>query len=546
MVTELIISGPGQPPKRISLDCETLSIGRSHSNDHSFPDDASLSRKHLRITRESDGVWLDDLGSKNGTMLNGARVASRQRLELGDRITAGQLTITAVESGAEPEEERVIFTPDTDASSATVMTSLEGLFSDEVTTPLQGEGPAAPERDAFDNPIVRVLFKAMRELAAHRPLDELFTRILDMSIEAVGAERGVLMTLEGGKLVRQAMHGEGFRISTTVRDRVLKEKASLLVRDMQHEDALRMQHSISVQNIHTMMAVPLQTEDEVIGLIYVDSRLFIRQFTENDLNLLTILANVAAIRIEQERLRVLEIDNAQAAGIQRGILPPGPPEIGGLDVAGHNEACHSVGGDYYDYLEYPDGRLGLVLGDVAGKGISAALLMSNLQARVQLLAEQVEELCALVGQLDRSIAAHCPTNRFITLFFSVIDPRSGHVAYCNAGHNNPLIVRADGSVDRLEITGTVLGMLPEIGYEQKSVALAPGDLLAVFSDGVTEAASPDEQEFGEERLAEVLAKHREEPAEFMITAVLEAVEEWTAKAPAEDDITLVVARRLAS
>lgn len=449
------------------------------------------------------------------------------------------------------------------------MTSLEGLFSGESTRPdlrpLGGApptaarpaparpdagGPAAPgteraSRAVFESPVVRVLFRATRELVGHRPLEELFPLILDLSIEAVGAERGVLMAYENGHLTAKAVHGEGFRISTTVRDRVLVDKSSVLVKDMQQEEAFRLQQSISAQNIHTMMAVPLQTDDRVIGLIYVDSRLFVRQFHEDDLNLLTVLANVAAIRIEQERFAKLERENEQAAKIQRGILPARAPQLPGLDVAGHNAPCLTVGGDYYDYLCYGDGKLGLVLGDVAGKGMAAALLMSNLQARVQILAEQPGELAAFMTRLDKSIAAQCPRNRFITFFFGVVDPATGRLDYCNAGHNPPLLVRADGTVETLETSGTVLGMLPELGYTQQSAQLGPGDMLAVFSDGVTEASGRSAEEFGESRLAEVLLAHREEPAAAAVEAVLARLDDWTGPAPAEDDVTLVVLRRTA-
>jgi serine phosphatase RsbU (regulator of sigma subunit) len=297
------------------------------------------------------------------------------------------------------------------------------------------------------------------------------------------------------------------------------------------------------------MAVPLQTEDRVIGLIYVDSRSFVHEFTPDDLNLLTVLANVAAIRIEHELLEKLRAqedrrtrDLIQAAEIQRGILPRGAPKLAGVELAGHNAASRTVGGDYYDFLPYPDGRVAVVLGDVAGKGMSAALLMSNLQARVQILAEEVTDLAGLMHRLDQSIAAHSPDNRFITMFFGLIDPKNGTVNYCNAGHNPPLLIRAGGDVERLAAMGTVLGIMPEIGYLEESRELRPGDLLAVYSDGVTEAEHPEHGEWGEERLAELLIARKGEPAERIVDCVTEAVREWTLDAPPADDITIVVAR----
>ena len=299
-----------------------------------------------------------------------------------------------------------------------------------------------------------------------------------------------------------------------------------------------------------MMAVPLQTEDRVIGLVYVDSRSFVRAFTPDDLNLLTVLANVAAIRIERERLAEMElrerrrtVDLEQAAEIQRGILPRGHPVIEGIDLAGHNAPCRTVGGDYYDFIPYDDGRVAVVLGDVAGKGMSAALLMSNLQARVQLLAEIPQDLAKLMSRLDQSVSVNAPANRFITMFFGVIDPAKGELTYCNAGHNPPLVIRASGEVDRLPAKGTVLGIFPEIGYEQQSIAFESGDMIAIYSDGITEAENSDGDDYGEDRLAEMLVANKDLGAVAIIDAVLEHLSEFTNAAPFEDDVTLLVARR---
>ena len=436
-------------------------------------------------------------------------------------------------------------------TSATVMTSIEGLLSGETT------GSLHPERDSaeidikrqFQLPVVRVLMRAGRELLGQQPLEELFSLILDQAISAVQAERGLLMTLEGNKLVSRALHGDGFRISTTVRDRVIEKKESLLVRDVGQEQALLNQLSISEQQIHSLMAVPLQTQDEVIGLIYVDSRLFVREFTTDDLSLLTVLGNVAAIRIDHEKHVELQrqeqrrsLDLEQAAEIQRGILPTKPPAVPRLDIAGHNAPCRTVGGDYYDFIQYPDGRMVLVLGDVAGKGMAAAMLMSNLQARVQMLTEEPLELDLLMGRLDKSIAANCPSNRFITLFMCVLDPETGRAVYCNAGHNPAIVVRASGKVETLKAVGTVLGVLPDLGYENQYAQLEPGDLLSIYSDGVTEATGEDEEEFGQDRLARLLVEKRNQKSAEVVASVTNALDEWCSGGAPDDDVTLIVVR----
>ncbi|MGP0072224.1 MAG: SpoIIE family protein phosphatase [Bryobacteraceae bacterium] len=541
---ELLIHTPDGATRPLALERERYTLGRSSANELCYPEDAGLSRQHLALEREGDTWLVRDLGSKNGTFVNGVRITSPYPLGKNDRVTAGHIALDFGENSLPPQSDHtVIFieglTPATTAST-TVATSLKGVLSQE--DKIEG------------GPQMRALIRAGRELAGNMPLAELFKLIMNLSVEAVGATRGVLMTLEGEELVVQAALGEGFRISSAVRDRVIKEKTSLLVRDARLDEAFADRMSIVQQQIRSMLAVPLQTDDRVIGLIYLDSPHFIHEFTKDDLSLLTVMANVAAIRIEHtrlaeveatERLHAKELD--QAAEIQRNLLPVTAPQVAGVDLSGYNAACRGVGGDYYDFLPYPDGRVGLLVGDVAGKGMPAALLMSSLQARVQVLFDDPTNLAALVTRLNRIISSNCPSNRFITFFIGVLDPKTGELTYVNAGHNPPLVAHADGSVDKLEGTGLILGILPMAQYKQAVCRLDPGDAVLLFSDGVTEAVRPNaDEEFGEERLAQVLAGLREQSAESIIKCINQQVEDFTAGAPPADDITLVVAKRLAN
>jgi serine phosphatase RsbU (regulator of sigma subunit) len=283
----------------------------------------------------------------------------------------------------------------------------------------------------------------------------------------------------------------------------------------------------------------------VIGLIYVDSQNLLRQFTEEDLTLLTVMANIAAIRIENERLAeveqaeiIMKKELEQAAEIQRNLLPRHAPPVEGLELAAFSYPCRSVGGDYFDYLKMAGGRLGLIVGDVAGKGLAAALLMSSLQARVQVLIEEPGDVSMLMGRLNASVARTCPGNRFVTFFLCSLDPVTGELSYTNAGHNPPYLVRAaTGDIEQLTAGGPVLGILPAARYQSAVLKMEPGDVLVMFSD-VTGAQSPS-GEYGEDRSggADQYAtrswRHFEDPrrerGHFMGTA------------PAADDITLVVA-----
>ena len=554
MVQEIAILEPGGGTRQVPLDKDRIRIGRSSDNDLSFPGDMSLSRHHLVLERR-DGVWcVEDLGAKNRTTLNGRRIEGKTQLAVGDRISAGQVVV--VFGGTKTSTGPVVFTHGGEDGPlrATVMTNLRGVLSRESTMPGVAKPVSRGEKRGLplDHPGVAALIRAGQELSGHRPWEELFELILDLSIQAVGAERGVLMTLEGDDLVARSVRGEGFRISTTVRDRVLNDRASLLVRDTALDEAFKSRDSIVGQQVQSVMAVPLQTNDRVIGLINVDSRSFARPFTPDDLDLLTVLANVAAIRIENQRLALVEHqkqlisrDLEQAAEIQRRLLPHQAPIVPGYELAGHNLPCRTVGGDYFDFFPYGDGRIGLVLGDVSGKGMPAALLMTALKGGVQvLLGEAPDDVAKLMSRLDRVVAANFPRNRFVSFFVGLLDPASGELIYCNAGHNPPFLLRADGSMERLPTCGTILGIFPDVGYEVKRCRLDPGDVLTMFSDGVTEENNPSGEEFGEERLARLLVEKGPGGAVNLVEGIRQAVLAWAAGAAAADDVTVVVARRV--
>jgi len=546
---ELQILSPDGNTRSVPLEKEQLSLGRSSTAELSFPDDSGLSRQHLVIERDGDGWAIRDLGSKNGTVVNGVRLSGRAALKSGDRITAGHL-ILIYDSAVPRASKPVVFfdaadEPEEQTSSSTVVTDLGNLIRQDAT--------AGAKNNAAANHL-SALITAGNELAGHRPLPELFRLILDLSIQAVNATRGVLMTLEDGDLTVRANKGEGFRISSAVRDRVLNTGVSVLVRDTSMDDAFRERRSIVEQNVRTLMAVPLQASDQrIIGIIYVDSPPLLREFTRDDLNLLTVMANVAAIRIEQTRFaeveqarQLLARDLEQAAEIQQGFLPAKAPAIHGLDVAGHNAPCRTVGGDYYDFFPYGSSRIAMVLGDVSGKGMPASLLMMGLQARVQVLIEEPKSLADVMTKLNRITSANCPANRFISLFFCILDGDTGELVFCNAGHNPPVLARADGTYRTLKGGGPVLGILPNVEYEEYREQLAEGDTLVVYSDGVTEAANPNDDELETEGLAEVVLKYRHDSARAIIDEINKSVVAFTEGAPQADDITLIVARRTTS
>jgi len=393
---ELLILGPEGGSSTMALKKDGLSLGRAADNDLAYPNDPWLSRYHLRFEKSDQGWSVRDCESRNGTNVNSMSLKQHPHvLEPGDRIYAGHLTIEVRDSGDSSRRVMSFVTPRPTSSErhATMVTSLDKVLG-QTNVVERTTKDRSQTSTLSTSRVVHALIRAGRELAGHRPLEELFNNILDLSLSAVEAMRGVILTLEpNGELEVRASKGEGFSLSTLVRDRVLSAKESLMISDAQLDDYLRESKSIVSQGVHSMMAAPLQTGERVIGLIYVDTGDLISPFSPEDLDLLTVMANVAAIRIEHSRLvlveqaeKVMEVELAQASEIQRSLLPPSVPVVEGYELSGFNLPCRTVGGDYYDFIPYADGRMVLLVGDVSGKGFAASLLMSSLQARVHMLA----------------------------------------------------------------------------------------------------------------------------------------------------------------
>jgi len=548
-VLELFISGPDGPPARLELRKSPLTLGRSVDNDLAYPHDPWLSRYHLAFEQRERTWWIRDCESRNGTVLNAAGIKEAKPLKAGDKVLAGHLTIEIRERPSEVQRPVISFVARNEGERSTD----EATFVTSLDKVLGKAADARPSRESTASQrMVSALIRAGQELVTHQPLQQLFETILQLSLSAVEAKRGVILTLEDGELQVRASQGDGFSISTLVRDQVLRDKRSLLISDAMRHDTLSKQESIVLSRVRSMMAAPLQTGDRVIGIIYVDNGVILRPFAQDDLDLLTVMANVAAIRIEHARLaeieqseKLMEADLAQASEIQRSLLPTEPPAYEGWELAGLNLPCRTVGGDYFDFVPYQDGRLAVVVGDVSGKGLPAALLMSSLQAKVQMLRETNPSPSQAVGTLNRSLTERCPLGKFITFFYALLEPTTGTLEYSNAGHNYPLIMRNDGSVETLMGNGLVMGLFSAVHYELKKTKLAPGETLVLYSDGVTEAVDLADVEFGEKGLAEFMAARKSVRCDDIVNQLVEYMRKWRGNTSFADDFTIVLVRRTA-
>jgi phosphoserine phosphatase RsbU/P len=242
--------------------------------------------------------------------------------------------------------------------------------------------------------------------------------------------------------------------------------------------------------------------------------------------------------VEQEKLRR---DVALAAEVQRRLLPEKSPESSVAALAAISLPARTVGGDYYDFIQAGDRRIGIALADIAGKGVAAALVMSVVQASLRIIAaEENVSLPDLAARMNRFLYRSTGSNSYATFFYAQIDEDTRELRYVNAGHNPPYLLRADAEIEELPAGGTVIGMFPQASYEEARTGLRPGDVLVIFTDGVTEALNPGEEEFGEERLKDLLRRVAHLPVDEMSAQMSRELRDWIADAAQYDDLTFIV------
>ncbi len=287
------------------------------------------------------------------------------------------------------------------------------------------------------------------------------------------------------------------------------------------------------------MLVPIRLKGELLGFISLGSKITDEPFDEEDMKFLAAIGDALGISMDNLRLRGQDQEFQEARQIQQGLLPRTIPQIRGYEISGSWLPARSVSGDYYDVLKFNETKAALAVADVSGKGMPAALLMSNVQAAVKAFASAEAAPRELCEKVNRIICSNTASDRFITLFYSLLDSEAGSLVYTNAGHNAPILVRRDGSIVRLEEGGALLGPLPGWTYEQAEVKLGSGDRIMLYTDGVTEAINSKDEEFGEDRLISLLLKNRELCASELQDKILTAVADFS-DGHFQDDATLIV------
>jgi phosphoserine phosphatase RsbU/P len=577
---ELIVKFPDRAAETFPLGRLRITIGRSARNDLCVPDPFA-SRVHAEVRREGDLYVLQDLGSANGTLFNGGRVEQPIPLAPGDRIQIGETEIVFHDQAAAAAGATMIADVGASVPEATIaldsghrttsglLEAIEGARTHGASaeTP-RGPAAAAPaarsQRDravieAGQGDLLALISKVSVTLLAPATLDETLRQIAMLVFEAVPAERCVIMLRdkEGELKVRVAQLREArgevgeIRVSRSIVEEVVANGRSVLTSDAQHDPRFA-SSTMTIQGIRSVLAAPLGVGEKIFGMIYADSPLAEAKFTQDHLTVLTTLASVAAIRVENARLVEEDLERERferelqlAREIQQRFQPSSAPHAPGYELQGISFPCYEIGGDYYDFIQRPDGRLIIALGDVSGKGTSAALMMSSLHAAMHAQVSTHQSIVETVTAVNKYLAETIPANRFITLFCAELDTLTGNLVFINAGHNPPLIAHATGTMEQLAAGGVPLGIMSDFPFREGRTQLHPGDVLVIYSDGVSETQNAAGEEFGPMRLYDVVSRNLNASAAGIRDRIESALTKFAQGTDAGDDITLVIVKRQA-
>jgi sigma-B regulation protein RsbU (phosphoserine phosphatase) len=399
---------------------------------------------------------------------------------------------------------------------------------------------------------LNTLFDLGKEFGALLEREKLVRLLVFSLLGQVGVNRYLICLKDGADMAVVASRIEGQPPQGEFLSSLSRLKGPVRVPDIVVRGSLDPRPTLT--ELGLTVAVPVHLKGESKGLILLGEKLSREPFSGGDMEFLSSLGNLAIIALENARLfkeaiekQKMEDELMIAREIQKGLLPSVLPALPGMEIAAQNISSKQVGGDYYDVIPVEDGRAVIAIGDVSGKGTPAALLMANLQATIRALVPLNLPLAELTGRVNDLMCPNTGGNKFVTFFWGVLDPAAMTLTYVNAGHNYPYLLHADGSVDRLEKGGMILGILKTImPYEEATIGLRPADLLVLFTDGVSEAMSKESEEYGEERLEPLLRTLCGRPVGEIIEMVGEDILRHTKGAPQSDDITMMVIQALPS
>jgi serine phosphatase RsbU (regulator of sigma subunit) len=543
----LRITPPDGAPFEHECAAASLVLGREKAADLSISD-PYLSRQHARLFRDGDAWFLESLTSKSTTLLNGRPIRGAARVGHGDEAQLGNT--------------RVRFQQEDDPAPAPFILPGATTVFRSAAALLQPAGEPGPDGggDALRRLTGRLelVNEVYRGVAGRIALDDLLQLLLDRVFDHLAPEDAAIFLKGPDGELRPALSrrppgatGEPFFSRSLAREVAGKGMAAL-VQDAIVDDRFASADSIVTSGVRSIVAAPLLDAEGSLGMIVLISHAHVRRFSEEDLELLVSLASAVTLRIRTIGLaeqaaqhRLLEKEIELARDIQMGMLPTAFPARPEFALFAALRPARSVGGDLYDFLDGPD-RLWFFVGDVSGKGFPAALHMAVTRTLFRAAAPDETSPAALLGRMNRELSRDNERAVFVTGFAGRLDLASGEIAFSNAGHNRPYVMRRDGSVRSVvEAAGMAMGVDPDFSYPTGVLSLAPGDTLYLYTDGVTEALDAASRPYGEERLEERLRELAQAPVGTVVQETLRAVQEFAGSTPQSDDIAVMAVRYLA-
>lgn len=545
-----------------SLQGEETILGR-HPDCQLQINSNMVSRKHARVLKNGDKFVLEDLGSGNGTFLNGKKLEAPTEIKHDDRIKLGPVLLRF---------------DSVDAVKKTVV-------GPQVPLGKTGEiAPAGPDRDDDDDKRtitgragavggfgrlevqpqakLKAVLEISRSLAGTTDLDALLPKILDTLFKVFPhADRGiVLFKTDDGKMIpkatkhRRATDDDTVKVSRTILRTVLEQKTGVLSADATSDARFEASESISNLTIRSMMCVPmLNLDGDPIGVISIDTQNPFNQFKDEDLDLLVAVAGQAAMSYESARLLVTAIEKQKqdremgiAMDVQRALLPTEMPQPQPWEFFASYDTAQAVGGDYFDCMLMPDGKkVCFAFGDVAGKGVPASLVMSKLSTVVTITMNFVADVLDAACKINDQMCTKAVEGRFVTFIIGIIDPETGEMEFVNCGHMPLMIRKVDGTIEEIgeEAVGVPLGVMDGYPFEVVQRTITPGETIVLYTDGVSEAMNPNSDLYGMDRLRELVHSSKAGKAEELGKTILADVRKHANGRPQNDDITIMVIGR---
>lgn len=523
------------------LSREEITVGRGREC-HIVLHDDCVSRVHAQLIRHQGTYLLEDLKSKNGTFVNGQRVVGPRRLEDDDRIQISG-TVFAYRCLSPPVREK------------------KGESGSSLVCSIDATGSSAMEAKTNAERKLQAILRINQALGRTLDLEAVLSKMLGGLFEIFPqADRGLVLLREGQRLVPKAVKQRNARrgsiqFSRTIVEKAMDQRQAILSEDVFHDDQIPMTASLAQLEICSIMCVPLLSQDsEPLGVIQLDTQDRSRKFSPEDMQILTSVASQASISVEYAQLHRESIRHAQiekelevARVVQHSFLPCRTPELAGYRFWAFYQAAGQVGGDFYDFLHLPNGKQAVLIGDVAGKGIPAALMMAKMSGLCKVaLLNHPDCAARAMEQLNREVCQAGLEFGLVTLVLCLIDPASHRIDVANAGHLAPMFLRADGRVEDsvgTALRGFPLGFDPQSEYGTETTQLGPGEYVLLVSDGISEAMNAERQLYTTQRIRGQLAGQQGQDPEKLGEAILEDVRRHVAGYDQKDDMTMVVVQR---